>query len=966
MQKLNFHEIEEKWQKIWEENHVYEAEVDPAKEKFFATFPFPYMSGSVHIGTAYTLTRLDVVSRFKRHMGYNVLFPFAWHWTGVTIAGVSDRIKRRDPQTIRILRDIDGVPEETIYKFEDPFFMARYFTEKNREAIKKLGIGIDWRREFHTTSDDPCYSKYVEWQYFKLKEGGYIKRGKHPVVWCPRCKSVTGDHDRLSGEGVFPVTFNLIKYKLKDSDTFLVAATLRPETIFGITNVWLNPDADYVEAKVDGEKWVVSKSCVEKLRDQLKDVEVVSSFKGSLLLGRYVLTPLTEREVPILPASFVDPDLATGVVYSVPAHAPYDYMALVDLKKNKEELKKFNLNPSIVDSLQPIPLIKTDRFGVNPSEIIVKELGIQNQNDPNLEKATSEVYREEFLHGVLLENTGDFKGLQVKDAKVKVAEALKEKGFADEMLELPTPVVCRCGTRTHVKILSDQYLLNYSSKKWKEKAKLCLSRMQIFPEEARVNFEWFIDWYDDWAFVRTSGLGTKLPWDDKYLIETLSDSTVYMAYYIISKFVNQGFLKPSNLTLEFFDYVMLGRGNPKEVARSSNIEESLLERIRKEFDYWYPVDLRNSGKDLIANHLTFYIFHHVAIFPEDKWPKGVAVNGFMKLGGQPMHKSKGIFISIKDAIKKHGADVVRLACLISADGLDDPDWNNEVANSASQTLSNIYESFLMFSNTKISENDTALDLWLSSKVREHIKIATESLNKIEIRRAAVEIFFNFRNTIRRYLRRRQELTLTPTFRKVLNAWVVMMAPFTPHFAEEVWRILGNNSLVVKEKWPKEEDFAEDKLASLQEDYLDSLLSDIQNVKKLMKAKPNKIKIFIASEQKREVARFVALKFAEGKRDNEIIRETMLTFRERVSGISYKDLPKSVLRFIEKIRTMGVDTFMNALDKIKEDEFLMSASHFLKKDLELEEVKIIREDSVEATPYEKAKLSEPLRPSFILE
>ncbi len=93
---------------------------------------------------------------------------------------------------------------------------------------------------------------------------------------------------------------------------------------------------------------------------------------------------------------------------------------------------------------------------------------------------------------------------------------------------------------------------------------------------------------------------------------------------------------------------------------------------------------------------------------------------------------------------------------------------------------------------------------------------------------------------------------------------------------------------------------------------------------------------------------------------------MLAFRERVSGISYKDLPKSVLRFIEKIRTMGVDTFMNALDKIKEDEFLMSASHFLKKDLELEEVKIIREDSVEATPYEKAKLSEPLRPSFILE
>ncbi|MBO3757633.1 MAG: leucine--tRNA ligase [Thermoproteota archaeon] len=966
MQKLNFHEIERKWQKTWEESQVYNAEVDFTKEKFFVTFPFPYMSGSVHIGTAYTLTRLDVISRFKRHMGYNVLFPFAWHWTGVTIAGVSDRIKRRDQQTIKILRDIDGVPEEIIYKFEDPFFMARYFTENNREAIKKLGIGIDWRREFHTTSDDQCYSKYVEWQYFKLKEGGYIKRGKHPVVWCPRCKSVTGDHDRLSGEGVFPIIFNLVKYKLKDSDAFLVAATLRPETIFGITNVWLNPNADYVEARVNGEKWIVSKSCVEKLKDQLRDVEVISSFNGSLLLGKYVLTPLTGKEVPILPASFVDPDLATGVVYSVPAHAPYDYMALVDLKKNKEVLKKFNLDSSIVDGLQPISLIKTERFGINPSEVIVKELGIQNQNDPNLERATSEVYREEFLHGVLLENTGEFKGLLVKDAKVKVAEVLKEKGLADEMLELPTPVICRCGTRTYVKILPDQYLLDYSNKEWKEKAKRCLSKMRIFPEEARINFEWFIDWYDDWAFVRTSGLGTKLPWDDKYLIETLSDSTIYMAYYIISKFVNQGYLKSSNLTLEFFDYVILGKGNPKDVARRSNIEESLLESIRKEFDYWYPVDLRNSGKDLIANHLTFYIFHHVAIFPEDKWPKGIAVNGFMKLGGQPMHKSKGIFVSIKDAIKKYGADVVRLTCLISADGLDDPDWNDEVVNSAFQNLNNIYESFLMLSGAKVSENDTELDLWLSSKVREHIKTAITSLNEVAIRKAAVEIFFNFRNTLKRYVRRRQELTLTPTLKKALNAWVVMMAPFTPHFAEELWRILGNNSLVVKERWPREEDFIENKLANLKEDYLDSLLSDIQNVKKIMKEKPSKIKIFVASEQKREIARFVALKFAEGKRDNEIIKEVMVAFKDRTSSISYKDLPKSVLRLVEKIRSMGFDTFMNALDKITEDEFLISSSNFLKKDLELEEVKIIKEDSKEAAPYEKAKLSEPLRPSFILE
>jgi leucyl-tRNA synthetase len=331
-----------------------------------------------------------------------------------------------------------------------------------------------------------------------------------------------------------------------------------------------------------------------------------------------------------------------------------------------------------------------------------------------------------------------------------------------------------------------------------------------------------------------------------------------------------------------------------------------------------------------------------------------------------MHKSKGIFISIRDTVEKYGADVTRLTCLTSADGLDDPDWKDENVDSVFQVLNNIHETLLAFSNAKISKSDTKLDLWLSSKAREHIKVATDSLNKIEIRKAAVEIFFNLRNTVRRYVRRRQELKISPTLKKVLNAWIITMSPFVPHFAEEMWRLLGNNSLVVKEKWPREEDFVEDKLAYLEENYLDSLLSDVQNVKKIMKIKPNKIKIFVASDQKREIARFVVLKFLEGEKDSEILKETMTAFKGKVSGEIQKELPKSILRFVEKIRTIGADNFIGALDKIKEEEFLSSASDFIRKDLELEEVKIIKEDSDEAVHYKKAKLSEPLRPSFVLE
>lgn len=967
MSKVDFLSIEKKWQEIWEQQHVYEADVDKKRKKFFATFPFPYMSGPVHVGTAYTLTRLDVICRFKRHLGYNVLLPFAWHWTGVTIAGVSERIKRRDPETIRILRDLDKVPEETILKFEDPIFMAKYYTEKNREAIKSLGVGIDWRREFHTTSDDRCYSKFVEWQYLKLREGGYIKRGEHPVVWCPRCKSVTGDHDRLVGEGVFPATFTLVKYRMRNEENkYIVAATFRPETVFGVTNIWINPNSKYVEAKVDGENWIISEKCAEKLKDQKKNVTILSEFNGEKLIGKVVVAPIVNREVPILPAYFVDPELATGVVYSVPAHAPYDYMALIDLKKNENEIKKFGIDVEMVRKIEPISIIKTERFGTNPSEKIVNEMKIYNQLDPKLEEATSIVYKEEFLHGYLLGNTGEFKDIPVKEAKVKVAELLKREKLGDEMLDLPSPVICRCGTRTHVKILTDQYLLKYSDKSWKEKAKACLSRMKIFPEEARVNFEWFIDWYDDWAFVRTFGLGTKLPWDEKYLIETLSDSTVYMAYYIISKFVNEGKVTYENLKPEFFDYVMLGRGNPEDVAKNVGLSKEFLESIKKEFDYWYPVDLRISGKDLIANHLTFYIFHHVAIFPEEKWPRGIAVNGFMRIRGQPMHKSKGIFISIREAVEKYGADVVRLSCVTSADGLEDPDWRDENINSISQLLNNIYEMVVAISEEKVTDEESKIDLWLSSKIVEHIKNATDYLNAIEIRKAAIEIFFNIRNTIKRYMRRRKDNLLTPTLRKAINAWIIMMSPFTPHISEELWKIMKNNSLVVKEPWPRKEDFISNEIVLFEEDYIDSLIEDVQNVRKVLKTKPSRILIFVASKSKKELTKIIAMNYLKGKKEKEIIQDIMATFRGKLTEEELKRIHTTVNKCIEKIRTLSGEKFLQLLNTINEEEVLNQAKDYIAKELDLREVNIVNEESEEAKSYPKARTSEPFRPSFILE
>jgi leucyl-tRNA synthetase len=165
--------------------------------------------------------------------GCNVLWPWAWHWTGQPLLGASQRVAKGDEAFINVLRNVDGVPEEELKKFVDPLYMAQYYTDEGRKIARRIGFSVDWRREFTTVW--PTFQKFVEWQYANLKEKGYVTKGTHPVVWCPKDKSPTGDHDRQSGEGVTPEEYTLIKYKL-DEKTFLPAATFRPETIYGITS----------------------------------------------------------------------------------------------------------------------------------------------------------------------------------------------------------------------------------------------------------------------------------------------------------------------------------------------------------------------------------------------------------------------------------------------------------------------------------------------------------------------------------------------------------------------------------------------------------------------------------------------------------------------------------------------------------------------------------------------------------
>ncbi|MCS7129938.1 MAG: leucine--tRNA ligase [Archaeoglobaceae archaeon] len=815
-----FKEIEEKWQKAWENARIFEAEPNE-RQKFFITIPYPYLNGNLHAGHTRTFTIGDAYARYMRMKGYNVLFPLGFHVTGTPIIGLAELIAKRDQRTLEVYTKFHDVPMGDLIGLTTPERIVEYFAKEALNALKRIGYSIDWRRSF--TTMDPPYQKFIEWQFWKLKELGYIEKGSHPVRYCPNDQNPVEDHDLLMGEEASIVEFTVIKFRLENSDLIFPCATLRPETIFGVTNIWLKP-TNYLIAKVDGEKWVVSKEAFEKLKFMDRDLEFVKEVDGREFIGKRVMVPLVNRLVPILPAEFVDTDNATGVVMSVPAHAPYDYVALRDLNAK----------------IEPIVIISSGNKDV-PAKEVVEELKVKDQNDPELEKATKMLYKKEYHTGIMLENTGKFAGMKVSEAKDKVEKELKELKLADVFYEFSEkPVVCRCGTKCVVKLVEDQWFLRYSDEHWKAKVLEHLERMRIIPEYYKEEFRNKIEWLKDKACARRKGLGTKIPWDKEWLIESLSDSTIYMCYYILAKFINSGELKAENITKEFLDYVLLDKGS-LELAKSSGLSKETIEKIKGEFQYWYPVDLRSSGKDLVANHLLFYLFHHVALFSEKHLPKAIAVNGYVSLEGQKMSKSKGPLLTMKKALEIYGADVTRLYILHSAEYDSDADWKSREIEGLASNLERFY-SLVSDHYSRDPEKITTLDRWLISRFNRAVKEVREAMDKLQTRRAVNYAFFEIMNDVRWYLRRGgKNLSL------ILDDWIKLLAPFAPHICEELWH-LKHSTFVSLESYPEYDPSKIDEHAEKAELYIAKLLEDIKEVMKFVE-KPKVVYIHPAEEWK---------------------------------------------------------------------------------------------------------------------
>jgi leucyl-tRNA synthetase len=954
--------IEEKWQTRWEIAHVFDADPDPKRKKIFVTFPYPYMNGPLHVGHTFTATRVDVYARFKRMQGFNVLWPWAWHWTGQPLLGASERVAKGDEEYIRVLREIDGVPEEELKRFVDPVYMAQYYTNEGRKIVKRIGFSVDWRREFTTVM--PTYQRFITWQYLNLHEKGYVTRGTHPVVWCPKDKSPTGDHDRQVGEGVTPEEYILIKYRLNE-ETFLPAATFRPETIFGVTNMWIKPDANYVEAVVNGEKWIVSQEAAEKLKEQERTVEVKRVFKGRELIGNAFTNPITGKQFPILPGWFVDPKTATGVVYSVPAHAPYDWLALKDLQDKPEVLRKFGVNAEMVKAIKPISLIEVEGYGEFPAVEIVEEMGIRDQHDPRAEEATKTLYKKEFHGGVLKANCGAYTGQTVREVKDVLIADFKRLGYADSMYDLPEPVVCRCMTQCIVKVLSDQWFLNYSDAEWKTKAKEVVAQMQIYPDAARQYFLTVIDWLKEWACARTTGFGTPLPWGKGWIVETLSDSTIYMAFYTINKYIREYGIKPEALTREVFDYVFYGKGETAPICQSSDIPADILESMREEFLYWYPFDLRVSAKELVPNHLTFCIFHHAALFSREQWPRAMGVNGMLMIEGKQMHKSKGNFVTMKGAVDRYGADATRCALLLGAEGMDDPDWRGENAADIQGKLQSLSKVALDIVEKAKSDETGHLERWLLSKIQQRIMDVTRNLNELKTRTALEIGLFEVWNDFRWYTRRKGK-TEAKAVQEALEVWLRLLAPFAPYVCEELWSAMRKDTFISVAEWPRVAEGKVDVLAEELENLLIDLVKDTLNVLRATKITPSRICYYTASAWKWKVYRSLVTRAVEGEvKVGEVMKELAKDpdLRENMKGAA--GFVAKVLKALNKSPSERKRRFAS-IELSGEKEFIKSALDFLEERFSAKVAVYGEEDKARYDPKQRAALAVPGQPAIYIE
>ncbi len=603
----NHHEVEPKWQKIWDDEKAFATSTDYSKPKYYALVEFPYPSGQgLHVGHPRPYTALDIVARKRRMQGYNVLYPMGW--------------------------DAFGLPTENyaIKNHIHPKIVTKNNVERFKNQLHSLGYSFDWDREINTT--DPGYYHWTQWIFLKLFNAGLAYKTEMPINWCTSCKVGLANEEVVNGvcercgsevvrkvksqwmlkiteyaekliEGLDSVDYveriatqqknwigkstgAEVKFALAGKEDTLTVYTTRCDTLFGATYMVMSPEHPYIDKYKDSiENWdeVVKYREEAAKKSDFERAELAKDKTGVELKGLSAINPVTDKEIPIWISDYVLMSYGTGAIMAVPAHDERDW----------DFAKKFNL-----------PIIEV----------------VAGSDVPVTEKVYTDV-----ATGTLV-NSGFINGLSVADAKAKMIEFLESKNIGGAKV-------------------------NYKLRDW------VFSRQRYWGEPIPIIH------CDKCGYVplKEEELPLMLPEVESYMPTDNGESPLAA----MDSWVNVSCPKCGGPAKRETDTMPQWAGSSWYFLRYTDPKNDKELASKEALKYWLPVDWYNGGMEHTTLHLLYSRFWHRFLYDQGvvptKEPYAKRTSHGMILGenGEKMSKSRGNVVNPDDIVRDYGADTLR-------------------------------------------------------------------------------------------------------------------------------------------------------------------------------------------------------------------------------------------------------------------------------------------------------------------
>jgi leucyl-tRNA synthetase len=775
--------IEARWQKRWAEARVFETEADPSKRKYYVLEMLPYPSGTMHMGHMRNYTIGDVVARVKRMRGFNVLHPMGW--------------------------DAFGLPAENaaIKNNTHPRIWTNNNIAQFQKVLRRFGFSYDWRREISTC--EPEYYRWNQWFFLRMLEKGLAYRKKSRVNWCPKCSTVLANEQVVNGfcwrhedtmvetreleqwflktttysdqllndlktlEGGWPERVILMQQnwigksqgaKLKFAVAGAAGAgpieifTTRIDTIYGATAIILAPAHPLATKLLEGSPTrAEAEPKLAKMRQtSVKTEDLATLEKEGFFTGRYAVNPFNEEKIPIWVGNFVLMEYGTGAIMAVPAHDQRDL----------EFCQKYKLPVRVV---------------VQPKEVE------SSKSRAKTEKKLSENARpdsapgeEAFTDYGISVNSGPFSGLSSEDAIAKMAAFAEQKGFgkAETIYRLRDWGISRqryWGTPIPVIYCPKDGMVPVPDK----------DLPVLLPPNPKLTGEGESPLAGTPEFVNTTcpkcGDPARRETDT---MDTFVDSSWYFYRYC----------DPHNDKAPF-DSTKVAYWFQSAGAESPGIDQ-------------YIGGITHAILHLLYSRFWCKVMRDLGLVKHDEPIARLFTQGMVQKGGVAMSKSRGNVVGAEEMAEKYGADTGRLYTLFAAPPEKDLEWSEKDIDGAWRFLNRVYRLIERHAKEVVGAGDFDFGRsTLSEKERGLVRRTYETLRRVtsdfETRwhfNSAIALIMELTNDI--YAQEPLAEGVRPEVRKeVLKLLTLMLAPITPHLAEELWEMLGHSDGLWNAQWP---------------------------------------------------------------------------------------------------------------------------------------------------------------------